>query len=116
MADFSNWQADEPGVTPMWWRGNQSHFPRHVEAEFNEFLLVLDFYCGREPSHDNMDRVLNAVAKLKSALANTRTKTLVPKLIAVRTGNECPNLVRALDNLVNVLNPRVNPVPKAYRI
>jgi hypothetical protein len=116
MADFSNWQADEPGVTPMWWRGNRSHFPSRVEAEFGEFLLVLDLYCGRDPTHDNMDRVINAVAKLRSALTTSRVKTIVPRLVAVRTGGEYPNIVRALDNLVETLRPRVNPVPNSYRI
>jgi len=119
--DFSNWQADEPGVTPMWWRSSGGQFPKRVHAEFDRFVLALELYCATM-DHAHMDTVVSAVKALQGALITRQTKMVSGRVfgktvgIGLSTGNERPNIVRALDNLLLILRPRTDLTPQQYRV
>jgi hypothetical protein len=119
--DFSNWLADEPGVTPMWWRQYRGRFPKRVHAEFDQFVLALERYC-ESMDHAHMDTVVSTVKALQWALRSSETRVISGRVfgktigVGVRVGNERPNIVRALDNLLVVLRPWTDLTPENYRV
>jgi len=112
MSDLSNWEADQPGVSPEWWRARKNHFPIRAGKAFEHFHDRLWVYRNQQ-SEEHLHDVKLAVQSLIAAINRVTDVNL--KLVRVKVGvaDRYPNLLRALHNFLRILEPHV--VPEAYR-
>ena len=129
MPDMSQWDADAPGATTVWWASKVAAVPISCRTKFQDFIHALAAY-NANPTADALNTLGDRVLTLINALPNGTLPLPLRERIAVglRPGQlrdklhssthhikgESDNLILGLKNLIANLGGHL--VPDAYRV
>ncbi len=77
MPDMSQWDADQPGDTPVWWTLKATMIPATVRQQFALFIGHLTAYDA-DKSDARRDKLVNAILDLIHALPKEQTAKVLP--------------------------------------
>lgn len=108
MPDMSRWEADDPGVSPEWWRDRKHNFPMRARKAFEDFHDKLWVYRNQQ-SEQHLYEVKQAVLSLIASINEVSDFHLKIARVRVGVAHKYPNLRLALQNFLDVLTPHVTP-------